>query len=207
MNDAPGAGRITLAGELDDQPAAALNLHHGLLRAELVHAGADNALRALDRVGAIGDRSLRLVHLEREVNAALQIEPQVDRHPAHDRVLHRAGRRVADALRRIARHQRDDAEEDQDPDDVQPLPNLPHRLSLPVEGRPRRLAVALELRHQRIAGRERLHIAQATDPFHVYGLPVQLAGEIEQMDFERASLVTKCRPGALVHHASQDPGS
>jgi len=48
-------------------------------------------------------------------------------------------------------------------------------------GRPRRLAIALELRHQRFAGRERLHIAQATDPFHVYRRSVQLAIEIEQM--------------------------
>src|SRR6266702_4924787 len=148
LNDTPGAGGICLAGEFDDEAAAALDLHHGFLGTELVHARADDALRALDRVGAVGHRTLGLVHLERQVNAAAEVEPQVDRHAPHRRVLHGAGRDVAYAHFRVARHQGHDAQNDERADHVQPLPNLPHRyrFSLSVEGRPRRLAVALELR-------------------------------------------------------------
>src|SRR5439155_10854941 len=100
LNDAPGTGGILFARQLDDQPAAALDLHHGLLRAELVHAGADHAFGALDGVGAIGHRAFGLVDLERQVNAALEVEPQVDRHAPHRRVLHGAARGIADALLR-----------------------------------------------------------------------------------------------------------
>src|SRR5947199_109491 len=134
--------------------------------------------------------------------ASAEDEPQVDRHAPHRRVLHGAGRDIAYAHFRVARHQGHDAQNDERADHVQPLPNLPHRyrFSLSVEGRPRRLAVALELRHQRVAGRKRLHGTQATDPFHLHRLAIHVAVEIEQMNLERARLFTKRRPGALIHH-------
>ena len=79
---------IGLARQLDDEAAAAGHLHHRLHGTELVDARAHHALGAADGVGAVGDDAARLIELEREVNAAPQVEPQLDRHAAEGGVAH-----------------------------------------------------------------------------------------------------------------------
>jgi hypothetical protein len=55
-------------------------LHHRLGDAHLVHADAHHLEGAVDRVDALlrGERLARFVDLEREVDPALQVEPQGD---------------------------------------------------------------------------------------------------------------------------------
>jgi len=105
LDDALGPGRIFFARQLDDEAAAPLNLDDGLARAELVDPRAHHLLSALDGVGAVGDGALRLVHFERQVNTALQIEPEIDRHAPDRGVLHATRRRVAHPLGDVGRDQ------------------------------------------------------------------------------------------------------
>ena len=67
--------RIVDAGELDDDAVVARLLDDGLGHAELVDARADDLQRAVERLGLVRDDALRFVDLEREVHAALEVEP------------------------------------------------------------------------------------------------------------------------------------
>src|SRR5207249_5471046 len=104
------------------------DLHDGLGDAELVDPAPHHPLGALDGVGAVGDRTLRLVHLEGEVNAALEVETEVDGNAPDRGVLHQSGGGVTHALRVAGRDQRPDAEGEQDPDGDQAWANGSHRV-------------------------------------------------------------------------------
>src|SRR5947208_6792744 len=71
---------------------------------------------------------------------------------------------------------------------------------LEVEGLSRRHPVALELLHERLAGRKRLHVAQAAHPLHSHRLAVQVAGEVEQVNLERPRRDSERGARALIHH-------
>jgi len=75
-----------------------LDLHDRLARAEFIDPRAHDLLGPLDGVGAIGHGTFRRVHFEGQMNPALQIEPEIDRHAANRGVLHATGRRVAHPL-------------------------------------------------------------------------------------------------------------
>ncbi len=126
LDHALGPRRILLARQLDDQAAAALDLDDGLGRPELVDARADHAFGALDRVGAVGHRTLALVHLEGEVDAPLQVEPQVHRDAADGGVLHLPGLLVDHALLDVARDQGPDTEQGENGDGDQTPTNRVH---------------------------------------------------------------------------------
>src|SRR6266702_2211389 len=132
LDDALGARRVLFARELDDEPVVADHLHHGLGHAELVDAGAHHALGAPDRFRRIGNRAFRSIHLEREVDPALEIEAEGDRDTADGRVLHHAGRGVAHALGGVGRDQRPDAQEHQPGDDDQSSANRRHTSLYPL---------------------------------------------------------------------------
>src|SRR2546425_11130694 len=118
--------RSLLSCELDDQAAAPRDLLHGPRRAELVDAAAHDPLRPLDRIGAIGHGPLTLIHFEREVDSALQVEPEVDRDASHGRVLHAAGRDVTHPLGDVLREQEPAGEERQPHDDDHSIANRAH---------------------------------------------------------------------------------
>src|SRR5260370_41397915 len=63
--------------------------------------------------------------------------------------------------------------------------------SLPLEDRPRRDRVALDLVDQRLTRREGLGIPQPAQPLYRHRRPVQVAGEIEQMNLEAAGVRTE----------------
>jgi hypothetical protein len=82
---------IRLARQLDDEATVARDLNDGLRRPELVHACADDTFGATDRVGAVGDLATRLVDLEREMNAAAEVESHLDGNSADGGVAHLTG--------------------------------------------------------------------------------------------------------------------
>src|SRR3989449_1649409 len=105
LDDALGSGRVLFARQLDDEAAASLDLHDGLGRAELVDPRAYHLLGELDGGGTVGHGTLRLVHFERQMNPALQIEPEIDGDAPDRGVLHAPGRRVAHPLRDVGGNQ------------------------------------------------------------------------------------------------------
>src|SRR5579859_150538 len=72
--------------------------------------------------------------------------------------------------------------------------------SLWVEAFPRHGAVALELRHELLAGFERAHVAEATHPLDPHRFAVYVCGEVEQMHFQPARRDAEGRPRPLIHH-------
>ena len=87
LHDVGGAALVVDARELDDDAVGADLLHHRLGDAELVDARADDLERAIERLALVLDGALRLVDREREVHAALQVEPLLEGNPL-DRVGH-----------------------------------------------------------------------------------------------------------------------
>src|SRR5207302_218671 len=73
---------------------------------------------------------------------------------------------------------------------------------LPVEDRARRDGVALDLVHQRLARRERLHVPQPSHPLHGHRFTVQVTCKIEQMSLESASRHPERGARTLIHHAA-----
>src|SRR5438093_3226983 len=126
LNDALGARRILFARQLHDQAAPSHDLHHRLGGAELVDAAPHHPLRPLDRIGAVGDGPLALVHFQREVDTALEVEPEVDGNAAHGRVLHAAARGVTHPLGDVLREEEPGGEERQPCDDDQSVANRAH---------------------------------------------------------------------------------
>ena len=125
FHDRSRARWIRLAGQLDDEPAIAGDLHDRLGRPELVDARAHDALGPTDRVGAVGDDAAGLIDLEREMHAAAQIEAHVDGHSPNGGVAHLSRARVVHALLDAAWHEREDARHDEGDDgDRPPLDGL-----------------------------------------------------------------------------------
>ncbi len=110
-----GALRIVESGELDDDLAAPELLDQRLTDAELIDALAQHIEGAHDGAVGVGDATKRRVEPQLEVHAALQIESQLDRHPACGRIVHRTGR-VAHAHRGVARDEIEDRRQDHDDD-------------------------------------------------------------------------------------------
>jgi hypothetical protein len=90
LHDLLGAGRVAEAGKLHHDPVGPHALHQRLGHAELVDPGADHGQGALQRVGGIRHLPAALVNLQRQVNAALQVQALLDGHPLHGGVAHAA---------------------------------------------------------------------------------------------------------------------
>ncbi len=113
-------GSVTPASELDHDPVAPDLLHHRLGDAELVGTLAEHLEGPLDIHRRVGRDLARLIELEREVHSALEVQAEPDRDPFDLEVPHHAvGAPLADGD--LAGDQVDDCDDDQDPDDDQPV--------------------------------------------------------------------------------------
>ena len=83
--------------------------HPRSIASDLVDA--QQARRAVDRVGAVLHGRLRGIELEGQVDAAAEVEPEVDGDPARRLLDHLAGGGVQRALRHGARNEGQDAAE------------------------------------------------------------------------------------------------
>lgn len=90
LHDLPGARRVAHAGQLHYDPVVPHPLHQGLRHAEFVNARADDAQGALQRVPRVCHLAAALVHFQRQVNAALEVQSFLDGDAVHDGVPHSA---------------------------------------------------------------------------------------------------------------------
>ena len=90
LDDRLGARGIGDAGQLDHDAVVARLLHQGLLDAELVDPLPEDRQRQIQVALGIGGDLLRLVELERQVHAALEVEAPLERDAGHGGVAHDA---------------------------------------------------------------------------------------------------------------------
>ena len=105
LDNVGGTIGIVDARELDHDAITADLLHHWLRHAKLVDASANDLERAIEGRRLVGDRSSRLIDLEREMHAALQIQSFLERHATHRVVDEHAGA-VALAFDHVTREKR-----------------------------------------------------------------------------------------------------
>jgi len=92
-----GSGRVLFARQLDDERQRPGSVRRAPVVPNSVDPRAHHLFGELDGGGTVGHGTLRLVHLERQMNTALQIEPEIDGDAPDRGVLHAPGRRVAHA--------------------------------------------------------------------------------------------------------------
>jgi hypothetical protein len=111
-----GTARVVDARKLDDDAVIARLLDQRLGNTELVDAGPDHLESAVDCLTLVGDHAFRFVDLQREVHAALEIEPHLERDALHGVVdeLAVALHALDDSARKQRpKGRRDEAENDQ----------------------------------------------------------------------------------------------
>src|SRR5690606_22752080 len=113
-------------GQLDDDPVVADLLDQRLRDAELVDPRADDLQRPIGRVHLrfVGQRPLGVRHLEREVHAALEVEPELDR-----RARARLVRGLGPALAVVVEERPAAGGQDQDDDEESAFERAEHRAS------------------------------------------------------------------------------